>query len=192
MINTVIFDCFGVLIQDGLGLLTANFHPTQEQWDQMEVYRRQADQGLIGREEVTQHFARILNVSEKDIESIMSHLHKNVPVFQFVQQLKKAGYKTGLISNVSAGFVDKYFNQTEKNSFDCLLLSYTVGFTKPDPRIYQEACRRLQVEPERCVFIDDSKANVAGAEQVGMHGYVFDNLDNLKQHLTNLDVQFTG
>jgi FMN phosphatase YigB (HAD superfamily) len=43
-----------------------------------------------------------------------------------------------------------------------------VGLHKPQPEIYLLASKRLAVEPERCVFVDDLRENCAGAEAVGM------------------------
>jgi len=44
-----------------------------------------------------------------------------------------------------------------------------VGLSKPDPRIYQLACERLEVEPNDCMFVGDgANDELAGAQQVGM------------------------
>jgi putative hydrolase of the HAD superfamily len=48
------------------------------------------------------------------------------------------------------------------------VISAEVGLHKPQPEIYLLASKRLGVEPERCVFIDDLRENCAGAEAVGM------------------------
>jgi len=48
------------------------------------------------------------------------------------------------------------------------VISAEVGLHKPQPEIYLLASKRLGVEPEQCVFIDDLRENCAGAEAVGM------------------------
>ena len=48
------------------------------------------------------------------------------------------------------------------------MISAEVGLHKPQPEIYLLASKRLGVEPERCVFVDDLRENCAGAEAVGM------------------------
>jgi putative hydrolase of the HAD superfamily len=49
------------------------------------------------------------------------------------------------------------------------VLSCTVGLRKPDPRIYELACERLEVEPADCLFVGDgANDELAGAARVGM------------------------
>jgi len=53
--------------------------------------------------------------------------------------------------------------------FDGIVVSGEEGVMKPDPRIYAVLQTRYGVTPERAVFVDDSKPNVAMAEQLGLH-----------------------
>ncbi|MEM9027933.1 MAG: HAD family phosphatase [Pseudomonadota bacterium] len=39
---------------------------------------------------------------------------------------------------------------------------------KPDPVIFQTLCERYNLDPQDCLFIDDSQANVATAQNLGM------------------------
>lgn len=55
---------------------------------------------------------------------------------------------------------------------DEIVLSCDVGCAKPDPRIYEEALRRLGVAPEEALFVDDTPANVDAAERLGLTGHV--------------------
>ena len=43
-----------------------------------------------------------------------------------------------------------------------------LGIRKPDPRIFQVACKELGVLPEECVFLDDIGLNLKSAKQLGM------------------------
>ena len=43
-----------------------------------------------------------------------------------------------------------------------------VGWRKPDPRIYQLACRDLGVAPAEAVFLDDIGRNLKSARALGM------------------------
>lgn len=55
---------------------------------------------------------------------------------------------------------------------DRVLVSSDLGIRKPDPKIYELALERFGAVPENTFFTDDSKANVAGAEAVGITGHV--------------------
>jgi epoxide hydrolase-like predicted phosphatase len=52
--------------------------------------------------------------------------------------------------------------------FDATVISGDVGLHKPQPEIYRLGAERIGVAPERCVFVDDLRENVTGAEAVGM------------------------
>jgi putative hydrolase of the HAD superfamily len=44
---------------------------------------------------------------------------------------------------------------------------------KPDRRIYELTCERLEVTPEEMVFLDDSERAVAAARSYGIHAIVY-------------------
>jgi putative hydrolase of the HAD superfamily len=52
--------------------------------------------------------------------------------------------------------------------FDAFVESRAVGMRKPDPRIYQLACRELGVEPRAAAFLDDIGTNLKAARALGM------------------------
>jgi len=52
--------------------------------------------------------------------------------------------------------------------FDVFIESAVVGMRKPDPRIYQLVCDRLEVGPEEAVFLDDIGRNLKAARAMGI------------------------
>jgi putative hydrolase of the HAD superfamily len=52
--------------------------------------------------------------------------------------------------------------------FDVFVESAVVGLRKPDPRIYELACRELDVVPAEAVFLDDIGSNLKAARVLGM------------------------
>jgi putative hydrolase of the HAD superfamily len=52
--------------------------------------------------------------------------------------------------------------------FDVVVESAKAGVRKPDPRFYELACERLEIEPAEAVFLDDIGANLKPARQMGM------------------------
>ena len=52
--------------------------------------------------------------------------------------------------------------------FDVIVESSVEGVRKPQPRIYEIACERLGVVPERAVFLDDLGINLKPARAMGM------------------------
>ena len=59
--------------------------------------------------------------------------------------------------------------------FDLVVTTDTLGFGKPDPRIYLEACRLLGAEPGRVVCIGDNvEWDVLGAQAAGLRAVWLD------------------
>lgn len=54
--------------------------------------------------------------------------------------------------------------------FEAVVNSSSVGIAKPDPGIYRFAADQAGTDPGRCLFIDDTTANVEAARALGMTG----------------------
>lgn len=54
------------------------------------------------------------------------------------------------------------------NVFPLIVMAADVGIGKPDPAVYLEAARRLEVEPKDCIALEDSTNGVASAKAAGM------------------------
>ncbi len=53
--------------------------------------------------------------------------------------------------------------------FDHVIESSKLGIRKPDPRIYALMCEALDVDPSRCIYLDDLGINLKPARAMGMH-----------------------
>ena len=54
------------------------------------------------------------------------------------------------------------------NLFDHVIESALVGIRKPDPAIYKMMIEALDVDPERCIYLDDLGINLKPARAMGM------------------------
>jgi putative hydrolase of the HAD superfamily len=54
-------------------------------------------------------------------------------------------------------------------NFEDVVDSCEVGIRKPDPEIFQLACRRLLLPADSCLFLDDHPGNVDAARTFGLH-----------------------
>ena len=55
--------------------------------------------------------------------------------------------------------------------FDKLYLSYQVGCTKPEQRIFEYMLSDAGLEPKETLFVDDGQSNINIASQLGMHTF---------------------
>ncbi|WP_370024060.1 HAD family hydrolase [Planotetraspora sp. GP83] len=80
---------------------------------------------------------------------------------------RAAGLATCLVSN---SWANDYPRDLWDGLFDAIVISGEVGMRKPEPRIFEHALGMVALPAERCVFIDDIKANIEAAEALGFVG----------------------
>lgn len=69
---------------------------------------------------------------------------------------------------------------------DVVVNTARIGVAKPDPRVYRFAAERVGVPVDRCLFVDDTAANVAAAEEIGMTAVHYRDVDDLRRALAPL------
>jgi putative hydrolase of the HAD superfamily len=86
-----------------------------------------------------------------------------------LEELRSRGHLLGMIS-VCAQEVPQVWDETLLGGkFDATVFSCDVGVSKPHPRIYEIACKRLGVEAGECLFVGDgANDELPGAERAGM------------------------
>ena len=83
--------------------------------------------------------------------------------------LRESDYKIGLISDCGPDTAAVWGETSFAPLIDEAILSCSVGLKKPDPRIYRLACQRLQVSPNRCLYVGDGgSSELTGATEMGM------------------------
>lgn len=188
MVKAVIFDCFGVLIGDGLQLVCQDLEvkdPAGRAFITEMVHL--SNRGLIDPDESNRRITERLGMSLTDWRALISSGEvRNEAVLTLVRSLRPR-YKTALLSNIGKGSLIKRFSAAELDElFDVLVPSAEVGMLKPDPEIYRYTARKLGVEPNECVFIDDREGFVTAATEVGMHGVWFRNADQTRAELDKI------
>ncbi|MEV6602243.1 HAD family hydrolase [Actinoplanes sp. NPDC051346] len=107
--------------------------------------------------------------------------------------VKRRGLRTALISDCTHELPAFLPSMPIAPLLDVSVFSVEVGRCKPDPLIYLEACWRLQVAPEDCLYVGDGGSQeLTGAAAVGMTPIRLSAPD-LADHLVfNHDHDFAG
>ncbi|QSB06760.1 HAD family hydrolase [Natronoglycomyces albus] len=85
--------------------------------------------------------------------------------------LKAQGFPIALVSNIGFDARPIIKHLGFDHLIDAWILSYEVGYCKPDARIFYEACLALMVEPRRSLMVGDTLAD-AGANELGCRTYL--------------------
>lgn len=186
MIKEIIFDCFGVLTQDGWTAVLKKF-ATDENREQLSDLNKTVDKGLISFKEFVASVSEICGASEDELLTyLVKSYYPEDDVFEYIRQLKEQ-YRIGLISNISAP-IEQYLPTAPVELFDEQTLSYQAGVIKPAKEIFEIHLAKTGTRPEEAVFIDDREANAEGATVAGLHGVWYKNLEQLKTELKELGV----
>ena len=175
MIKAIIFDCFGVVLTDSLQEIRASL-ARENPAAALEVKDIIAanNRGLIEPQESNTRIANILGMDVEDFRAqVRAGEVRNQQLLDYILVLRKH-YKTGMLSNVAMGSLDRRFPNNElARYFDVVIASAEIGYIKPDARAYGIAAERLGVLPNECVFTDDKPDFCEAARQAGMQAVVY-------------------
>jgi putative hydrolase of the HAD superfamily len=90
-------------------------------------------------------------------------------------ELREMGLQVACVSN-NDGRLEAAVAQLGWNDcFDLLVDSQTIGFSKPDPRIFEHALGQMGLEPDELVHVGDYySVDVVGARNAGVEGILYD------------------
>jgi putative hydrolase of the HAD superfamily len=126
------------------------------------------EEGRMSEEEFEPRFAALLEVADPIdlIDRLFAGMRPDEDMLEAVAAAKRAGVRTGLISN-SWGR-GRYDRSRFPELFDGTVISGEVGIRKPLPRIYELGAEAIGLAPAECVFVDDLPFNLKPAAELGM------------------------
>ena len=93
-------------------------------------------------------------------------------------------YRLGLLSNANDDLRQMLTERWQiTDQFDDMIISAEVGLLKPDRRIYELAARRLGVQTDEALFIDDMLINIEGAQIAGLQAIQYLNNQQVIEEL---------
>lgn len=184
MINTVIFDIGGVLVDfDWEGFMHRNFPGREELITELDaaVWGNRRWDRLDAGDPPEEVFASIIAHApnrEKELrivfENVGDTLKKRISTPLWLKELKARGYRLLYLSNYS-----RYVMSKNPDVLDFLPLldggvfSCDVKLIKPDRKIYECIAEKYNLNPSECVFIDDLERNVKAARDFGFNAIQF-------------------
>lgn len=90
-------------------------------------------------------------------------------LYRLAKRLQRAGIQTAILSNVVMPIGVLFTKLHIYRGFEPVILSYEERITKPNPKIYELAIKKLGVKPNEIVFIDNLAGNLRPAQALGIH-----------------------
>ena len=152
-------------------------------------FRDRIDAGEDSRYVISQRQAQFPEYAEA-IDMYMSCWEESLPsempgMYSLVQELKAnpCNHIYGLTNWSMETFPQARAKFNVLQLIDDYVVSGYIGVVKPHPRIFHTLLNRYDLEAPQCLFIDDNPANVEGATQLGFHGILFKDADQLRNQL---------
>ena len=139
------------------------------------------DRGTRDIDSVAQCLAEFRGSDFNPAKSMMleaiTYQEQVAPTAELIAELKAAGYKLFVLSNMSKEYIDFLREMDVFKYFDGQIISCEVGLIKPEKEIYELLLERYNLEPEQTIFIDDRKQNVEAAAEIGIVPFHFDRVN---------------
>lgn len=196
----VVFDVGNVLIRWDPTVLYRDLIPDEEKrhWFMRNVctaaWNIEQDRGRSWEEAVA-ILVRDHPEWEREVKAYDERWHETVPGIieesvAVLAELKAQGDKVYAITNFSREkWAECLIRFPFLASFDGAVVSAHEGLIKPDPAIFQTLLTRYELQPQNCIFVDDSAKNIATAEAVGMQAVHFVEPIDLRARLRGLGVR---
>lgn len=178
MIRAVVFDIGSVLevIDDSVFPGPFELRHGLAPGASLDIPEFEGDPGIgeLSEAEVWAHFQRHLRLSEEQTDDLMRDYWTwycgslDQELFDWFAA-QHGPLRTGILSNSGPGAREAERRWGFEDITDDIVYSHEVGLAKPDARIYSLTARRLEVEPQEVVFLDDVQANVDAARAAGWH-----------------------
>lgn len=109
-------------------------------------------------------------------------------IVELLEELRKHRIAIGLASSSPRSFIEAVLGKFGiRGYFSCVVSGEEVPAGKPAPDIYLEAARQLDVPPEQCVVLEDSRNGVLAAKRAGMRCIGYANPNSGQQDLSAAD-----
>jgi HAD superfamily hydrolase (TIGR01509 family) len=187
MLKAIIFDCFGVIYPQASGVFFDKHKSLfQEHLKAMDELNLKIDLGEISRDKFFAGLEKVTGISAKAIQSeIDSQLRVDHKVIDLIKKLKRK-YKIGLLSNAGKEEINIIYRDKIDSLFDSTAISYEVKSVKPSADIFLVCLKRLGVEPQEALFIDDSMTNVDAARKLNMQALHYPKFGAMPEELGKL------
>lgn len=88
--------------------------------------------------------------------------------------LRSRGIRLGMLSNMVPSWDEHWRRMVPpEDLFEEVVLSFEVGYRKPEQGIFDLAAARMGLEPAQCLLIDDLEANCRGAVDANWQAILF-------------------
>lgn len=200
MIRSVIFDWGGVLIdnpEDGLMEYCAKHLKIEKKIFKKTFaqYQTSFQKGIIDEINLWNRICGDLNIEKPNNGklwrlAVENTFHEKKDVFKLIFSLRENYYKIGFLSNTEEPAMIYFYDNHYDECFDSMVFSCVEKTVKPEELIYETILKKLNLDPESTIYIDDKKEFIDKAKQFHFNVIQFVDINQLKEELNLFNVSF--
>jgi HAD superfamily hydrolase (TIGR01509 family) len=178
-VSFVYFDVNGCLVRGFQRAFTAIAETTGALPDVIETtfwhYNDEVCRGTMSMSDFNAAMSRRLGI-EMDWQTAYINAVEPIKEMQELLRWASENYQVGLLSNTMPGLLSalRSTGALPNVPYAAIVDSSEIGEIKPSQRIYDVAQERAGCLPHEILFVDDTRANLRPAEQLGWHVAFFD------------------
>ncbi len=199
-IQAILFDFGNVLLEWNPRHVYRRYFPNNEaameqffhevrfmEWNAQQDKGRTFAEGVAELSKQFPHYSELIQAYHENWRDSIGHSFTGT--VEILKQLKKAGFPLYGLSNWSA---ETFPYARQKYDFfgllDDIVISGEVGSIKPEPEIFEITLERIGKPAHKCLFIDDSLANIEQARTMGFATIHFQSPEQLGRDLHKLNL----
>ena len=190
MIKAIIFDLNGIFIQSSrlsdrfegkFGVPSSNFLPALKEILSKARMPNAGDSFSYWKPYLDKWGT---NLTREEFFDFWFSAEKDVPeIIDLVKEIKEGGVKIFILSN---NFAERANYYRDNFSFireipEKIYYSWQTGFVKPNPQAYRKILEENDLQPEECLYFDDSQEHADTANSLGIKSFRFAGIYNLKE-----------
>lgn len=191
MIKAVVFDLAGVVLKESPG---GFIKKGEKLLGKKATTNSCFDKKLcLGKSSLRAAFERMFGEKLPDQQFIalakawMSNWQLDEEMLELAKNLKKKN-KIAILSNSEQSYEEKYDAELRK-VFPEIFYSHRLRMAKPEKGFFEHALKKLAIQAEECIMVDDAKENEAPCKQLGIHFILFKNIEQLRKRLGLHDIK---
>ena len=182
--KNVIFDLGAVLVEWNPNAIASQFTDDVDLQQRVvnEIYLHRVwadfDQGLADEAETLKNMSQVLAIDAAQAHRLLQLTKDSLNLIprtvEVMQQCKKQQLGVYCLSNISPSFLSHLQGLHDFfDMFDGIVTSGAEHTAKPEAEIFEILLQRYELDPQHCLFIDDSSANTSTARSFNINTVTF-------------------
>lgn len=118
----------------------------------------------------------IAKIAFEEADKYMSDRSKTSPLFtgslDVIKELADFGLKLGILSADRTENVEKFVKEHQLSPYIQLMMGVDGSLTKPDPRLFLQACEKLGINPQNTLMVGDALGDMEMAQKANAGGTI--------------------